>query len=124
MKWSANASVQIVVVGKDRCMIDDPWLRRCFSKASRYVENIANGVDPGIIRAELTDIRCANMLETATGKSCFPPKKYWSVSEVQGLFDNQCWDFPVEKEQLPYYWSALKFLEVCIKEKLSIRFTW
>jgi hypothetical protein len=97
--------------------------KRAFKRASRLVILQAGSVDGLLCVGSLGCKLCAEMLERATGKSCWAVYD-WEVQDVKEYAKEADWNFEVKKDERWAYLSAMKFLTLCAKYELSIGFTW
>jgi len=65
---------------------------------------------------------CAEMLQKATGRSVYVPM--WTKEEIQEYAAKANWNFSVKEENLWAYYNARYFLDICVKYKLSIHFSY
>lgn len=122
MGWDAFSSAKPDF--EKRC-VKGVKVDRLFKNAETYVRRKSGGYVDGYLRMGALDCSdCGRMLEKATGKSvCNENESRWSVAVVKEINKNANWDFDYSSEETLYYWSARKFLEVCAKAGLAIRFS-
>lgn len=120
MGWDAHSSAK---VNWKENRLRNANLNRLFINAHGYVKRKTGGVDGFLSIGSLDVDDCALMLEKATGKSCWD-EKGWSKKEVKEIYKKADWDFEYKINEAWAYWSAKKFLEVCAKSNLSIRFSY
>lgn len=124
MGWDAYCDVERVYKHPNMRVPANTKLRQQFKAASEYVKKKAGNVDCLLEGGGLDCDDCAKMLEKATGKSCWPEKGIWTSSEVHALKGTQNWNFKFEPADAWAYWSARKFLRVCIANGCIIRFSY
>lgn len=124
MGWDSNSSAKfrLITEPSHRLELINPEYRDAFKKASDYVKRKAATVDWLLEFGGLDCSACAEMLEEATGESCWGPK--WNREKVQKLNSNANWDFDYDPTLSWAYWSARKYLETCAKLNLIIKFSW
>lgn len=123
MGWDAFSSAE---VDWDKKQIVDKNLDSQFEEAAKFVIEKTGSVD-GYLRLGALDVStCGHMLQEATGENCWSETP-WSPEFVKKMYREADWDFKIDAkdtDEKAAYWSARKFLEVCAKHDLSIRFSW
>lgn len=119
MGWDAYSSAERT----KKFNLKDPLLKIGFKDATKEIKKAWGTVDAALIYGCLDCYDCANMLEKATGQSCYNPEG-WDVEKVKKLQLNAYWDFDFSAEDGWAHGSAKKFLELCAKHGLSIKFSW
>jgi len=118
MGWDAYAVVKI----DDKSEIIDPVIRKDFKSIDTWVINKCGIADGLLISGGLDVDDCAYMIEKATGGSCW--QESWSKAKVKKLSDKANWNFAYDDDNKWAYWSARRFLTLCAKHNLSIKFSW
>ena len=103
---------------------NDPLIDAAFQSASEWVKTHKQGVD-GFLK--LGSLDCSNSiyyLEQGIGRRCVPWTGIWAAEDVAALAKKARWpdESEIAPEELWAYWSACKFLEVCVSEQLGIWF--
>ncbi|HNG68581.1 MAG TPA: hypothetical protein PLP63_06535 [Saprospiraceae bacterium] len=122
MGWDADSSAIIKQVHGTR-RIANPQLRNQFYNAINEIQQKAGTADGSLIHGGLDCSNCADMIEKATLRSCYDSNG-WSAEEVKKINESADWNFEYNQEDAWAYWSAKKFLELCAKNNLSIKFSW
>ena len=118
MGWDAFANIER---DWDKKIVKVSAINKEFKKASKYVQKKTGAVDWLLTMGGLDVSTCGNMLERATNESVY---KDWDAELVQKLNKSAYWGFEYDKAESWAYYSAKKFLEICAKFDLSIRFSY
>lgn len=98
----------------------DKVIGLAFVNASKEVVKTAKFVDSGLAFGDLNCKDSRNML-----KKAIPEHNFFEDLKVQDVIEmEENWDFKYSEEESWAYWSARKFIEVCKKHNLSIRFSY
>jgi hypothetical protein len=102
---------------------DNPALAAAFTEAVRQVGERANKVDGFLEMGSLDCPACIDFLRQALGRT---PRsgEIWSPKELRALWDAAQWpELEAVSPDLHWaYWSAQKFLEVCVQFRLGVSF--
>lgn len=121
MGWDAYSSAEY---NWEKNQFKDKAIGKLFNQADKEIREKTGNVDWGFDKGLLDTSDCANMLEKATGKSCYDKPYRWSAKQVKQYNQSANWDFEFELGDAWAYWSAKKFLEICAGNNLSIRFSY
>lgn len=108
-----------------RCVTRDPDLSAAFAEAAEYVRRVAGGRDGFLHLGSLDCPDAIGYLVQALGRQGGSEAGIWLPEEVQAMWDAAQWPDPasVPPELLWAYWSARKFMEVCVEQGLGIGFS-
>ena len=98
-------------------------IEAAFAEAKEWRQKKGGGYDGFIGLGSLDCGQSIMFLERAIGRTFEPTKaEIWLAEEVRQLFEAAVWPDPasVGEEERWAYWSARKFLEVCVKHGLGI----
>jgi len=111
-------------VSDGRCVTTDPGLLTAFTEAADIVGQLAGGRDGFLHMGSLDCSEAIAFMEQALGRRGGPGAGIWSPEEVRLLWDAAKWPDPasVPADLLWAYWSARKFVEVCVEQGLGIWF--
>lgn len=93
-------------------------IKNDFKKASKWVKRKCSEVDGCLSRGILDVSTCGEMLQAACGKHHYSETP-WHPKTM--TFN---WEFLHRKGEAWAYWSARKFIEVCQKHNLIVKFSW
>lgn len=124
MGWDAISSASDYWI-KSSTVISKKKMRKDFKDASQYVSDIAGWVDGGLECGVLGLSGSAYMLERLTGRTAWDPNP-WSPDFVKEMYDKitQHEVLDGDEDEKAAYWSVRKFMEICAKYNLSVRFSW
>jgi hypothetical protein len=108
-----------------RCPTTDPVLSAAFTVAANKAVELAGGRDGFLHMGSLDCGDAIGFMEQALGRQGGPDAGIWSPEEVRQMWDAAQWPDPasLSREPLRAYWSARKFVEVCVQQGLGIYFT-
>ena len=98
-------------------------IKAAFAEAAEWVKKQAGGRDGFLSKGSLDCSHSIAFLQSAIGRKFEPSKGHiWSADEVRRLAETAQWADPatVPDDELWAYWSARKFLEVCVQHGLGI----
>lgn len=99
-------------------------IRAAFGEAERWLIENAGGCDAFISLGSLDCSQSIQYLERAIGRTFEPSVgDIWSSEEVRRLSEAAVWPDAgsVPADERWAFWSARKFLEVCVRHGLGIR---
>ena len=107
-----------------RCVTTDPVLSVAFAEAADKVGQLTGGRDGFLHMGSLDCGHAIGFMEQALGYRCGPDAGIWSPEDVRRMWDAAQWPDPasVPADLLWAYWSARKFVEVCVDQSLGIWF--
>jgi hypothetical protein len=108
-----------------RSMEDDSPLGRAFKTASDYVRETAGRVDGFLAIGSLDCGSSIQFVEDGLGRRCHPSEGIWTPEEVAHLANHAKWPDPdtVPEDLRWAYWSARKFVDVCVEQRHGIWFS-
>jgi hypothetical protein len=98
-------------------------IEAAFAEAERWLTQKAGGCDGFISLGSLDCLQSIRYLEQAIGREFKPSEgEIWPAAEVSQLSEVATWSDPatVPEDERWAYWSARKFLEVCVEHGLGI----
>ena len=101
----------------------DATLKAAFADAEDWLLRNAGGCDGFISLGSLDCSLSITYLEQAIGRKFEPSKgDIWPPEEVRALSNAAVWPDPatVRDDQRWAYWSARKFLEICVEHGLGL----
>lgn len=100
----------------------DPELSAAFAAASVLVQSLGHGVDGFLSIGSLDCSASVSFLEEALGRKCGTGTGPILPDELKALSASARWPEPatVPEDRLWAYWSARKFLDVCVEQGLGI----
>jgi len=124
MGWDAISSLRLDWSDRPkRLVIVRVEARKLFEQAAMDIKKDAGSVDCLLSIGSLDVSDCGIMLERATSESMYN-ENGWSARFVKKLNKEADWDFKFDKKDLWAYLSAKRFLEICAKLGLRVRFSW
>jgi hypothetical protein len=101
-------------------LIGNPEILKAFQQAFKNVIKITGRADMMLQYGGILLWDCLEMLERST--ELFPYETVWTPEQVKKINDEANWEFEFLPDQATAYWSALRFLEVCGRYNLGIKF--
>ena len=98
-------------------------VRAAFAETEQWLTENAGGCDGFISLGSLDCGQSIRYLERAIGRTFEPSAgEIWPAEEVRQLSESASWPDPatVPEDERWAYWSARKFLEVCVQHGLGI----
>jgi hypothetical protein len=108
-----------------RCVSRDPTLSAAFAAASEWVSGATGGVDGFLSLGSLDCGQAIDYLSRGLGRVCDPAAGIWPPDDVQAMAAAAQWPAPesVPPDEMWAYWSARRFLDVCVEQGLGIWFS-
>src|SRR4051812_45045333 len=106
--------------GRDK--LSDPTLSAAFAEAAEAARRLGHGVDGFLDIGSLDCGDSIHFLEEALGRRCGTGTEPVPAEELRAVSETTRWPDPatVPPDRLWAYWSARKFLEVCVEHGLGI----
>jgi hypothetical protein len=103
----------------------DPVLSAAFEEAEAYVRKVGGGVDGFLHMGSLDCHDAIGFMERAFGRCGGPGAGIWLPDDVRAMAEDADWPDPqcVPPDVLWAYWSARKFVDVCVEHGLGIWFS-
>jgi hypothetical protein len=107
-----------------RLVTEDPVLSAAFAETADYVGKVAGGRDGFLDMGSLDCPDAIGFMERALGRRGGPEAGIWLPDELRAMCDAAQWPDPdsVPPDLRWAYWSARKFVEVCVEQGLGIWF--
>jgi len=126
MGWDAFATRdgELIKVDWARDQIVDETLRIAFESAAESVKEKAEWVDGLLPLGGLDLSGCGEAINAMSDLEAWSDGA--TAEEIRELVFSDSWEYAVRPHHITLYewWSARKFLEVCARYGLGVRFNW
>jgi hypothetical protein len=108
-----------------RSLAEGSTLSVAFAAASEWVSQVTGSVDGYLTLGSLDCPQAISYLSRGLGRACGPEAGIWLPEAVQTMAANAQWPAhdSVPPDERWAYWSARKFVEVCVEQGLGIWFS-